>query len=137
MLAQSFMSADELHITEPQRDALQKVLVLLETGKLTHVSNEDLDYDGDSALRFDGLFNMQTWCSKHTCGTVGCIAGTAEIVAGSELFSYEIRDRNLSDLFNPWEIGSDKWQEITPSQAARALRSYLTTGGAKWSEAVS
>lgn len=32
MLAQSFKSADELGITEPQRNALHKTLVLLETG---------------------------------------------------------------------------------------------------------
>ena len=37
MLAQSFKTALELGIKDEQLDALQKVLVLLETGKLTHV----------------------------------------------------------------------------------------------------
>lgn len=37
MLAQNFKSADELGITDQQKEALMKTLVLMETGRLIHV----------------------------------------------------------------------------------------------------
>lgn len=144
MLAQSFKSADELGITEPQRDALMKTLVLLETGKLRHVPIYD---DGGDlidqirhvvplkARRFSYDFNMAEWSHPHSCGTVCCIGGTAEFVGGLELLSFDHgAPAALKNLFYP---GSLRLSEITPAQAATALRSYLTTGDAKWREAVS
>lgn len=144
MLAQSFKSADELGITEPQRDALRKTLVLLETGKLRHVPI--YDDDGDlidqmgrfvplKARKFSYDFNMADWSHPHSCGTVCCIGGTAEFVGGLEPLSF---DRGapaaLQNLFYPENI---RLSVITPAQAATALRSYLTTGNANWAEAVS
>lgn len=139
MLAQSFLSADELSITEPQRDALQKVLVLLETGKLVHVPDRTLSfYEAQNIIlgsgEFSGEFSMATFGIRHTCGTAACIAGTAQLIAGVRFVGTD-RPEELSELF--YADGSNLClSDITPSQAARALRSYLTTGNANWTEAV-
>ncbi len=138
MLMQNFKSADELGITEPQFDALRKTLVLLETGKLQHAI--DFEYrDGDGALQFTGHFSMDDWGALASCGTVACIGGTAELVGKlepDELYVIATRDTNpaLRGLFYP-DLDMN-WDNITPDQAATALRSYLTTGDAKWHEAV-
>lgn len=134
MLAQSFKSADELGISEMQKDALAKTLVLLETGRLTHAPSPVRETDGyRESDEFTGHFNMARWRAAEECGTVCCIAGTAELV-GTVTFDPDCDDNEaLFDLF--WvgdsQFGGDI-SHITPEQAARALRSYLTTGKARW-----
>lgn len=132
MLAQSFLSHEQLGITEPQLSALQKTLVLLETGKLAHIPVTAKF--ASKSTNFTGHFNMAWWSNEHGCGTVGCIGGTAEMI-GEVKFARYHNNKNLSELFEPYSLG-DEWDDITPAQAATALRSYLTTGDAKWSEAV-
>lgn len=134
MLAQSFVSAAELGITEPQRDALQKVLVLLETGKLRHVPVPKLshDWDDESINQFSGMFNMGSYIDPSDCGTVACIGGTAAIVGNVNM--HHPRPPKLMSLF--YADYKYDLERITPAQAARALRSYLTCGDAKWDEAV-
>jgi hypothetical protein len=136
MLAQSFKSAADLGITEPQRDALCKTLVLLETGKLTHSFAFDFDreIDDESKLPFSGNFNMRYWTEPGRCGTIACIGGTATLISGVK-FGYHSNNR-LRDLFQPAFVAMNRWSDITPAQAATALRSYLTTGDAKWHEAI-
>lgn len=143
MLAQSFLPAADLGITEPQRSALMKTLVLLETGKLDHVPDVD---DLPSPRRhipikdrkFSGQFNMADWSLVHNCGTVCCIGGTAELIGGLEYNDFNDDDNpGLHSLFYPRNIGLRSYSAITPAQAATALRSYLTVGDAKWHEAVS
>lgn len=133
MLMQNFKSAHELGISEPQFDALRKTLVLMETGKLFHVPAPHVPLS-DMNPHFTGRFNMAAWCRDSDCGTVCCIGGTAEIIGH---VNFSDRDGPLDDLFYgkglPPEI---HLSQVTPDQAARALRSYLTTGDAKWSEAV-
>jgi hypothetical protein len=135
MLAQSFKSADELGITEPQRDALCKTLVLLETGKLRHVPATEVepDFEHYKSDYLNTIFNMVvSYGIAHGCGTVGCIRGTAERVGHVEFKIFGL-PRGLEDLFyNGRAITADP----TTAQAATALRSYLTTGDAKWHEAV-
>lgn len=135
MLMQAFKTAADLGISDPQKDALIKTLVLLETGKLRHVPDPlSSDVDDRSARKFDGLFDMRSWAGAHPCGTVCCIGGTAEIVGnvkfGSD-FGCDITNAGLHNLFHP-RLSHDHWGKITPSQAATALRSYLTTGDAHW-----
>lgn len=132
MLAQSFLSAADLGITEPQRDALQKVLVLLETGKLAHEDPDDCV--ADQSANFTGHFNMSWWRNKHSCGTVACIGGTAEMI-GDVTFDRFISPA-LEDLFHARSIPMFPLSSVTTAQAARALRSYLTCGDARWAEAV-
>ena len=145
MLMQSFLSADDLGITEPQRQALMKTLVLLETGKLVHVRHrDDLSIDFEAARSFSGQFNMNSW--SHTyfeCGTICCIGGTAELI-GDVDFEYSAPPGSaLYNLFYPQtddDLDDDDdvdWEDITPAQAARALRSYLNCGNPNWADAVS
>lgn len=146
MLAQSFKSSADLGITEPQLSALQKTLVLLETDKLSHFSRSNLiESDRQEAwiipsLRpYSGHFNMAAWSSSHPCGTACCIGGTAELVG--KLPTYELDDATndnsaLHELFYPSGVGGLNYGLITPAQAATALRSYLTTGDARWDLAV-
>lgn len=135
MLAQSFLPAVELGITEPQRDALMKTLVLLETGKLVHVPASDVI--SPNGYAFTGHFNMTEWSGTYDCGTVACIGGTAELVGQVSFgYIYGIENRALKNLFLP-PMNSLTWAAITPAQAATALHSYLSTGNAKWHEAVS
>jgi hypothetical protein len=135
MLMQNFKSAADLGITEPQLSALIKTLVLLETGKLVHVPADDLRRGPKT---FTGHFNMDSWTWTGDCGTVACIGGTAEMVGGVNFQGFT-RPKALTELFYPFDSNDDgehPFSAITPAQAATALRSYLTTGDAKWSEAV-
>lgn len=136
MLAQSFLTAEELEITEAQKDALCKTLVLLETGKLQHFDMNTISDDYfENEAAFSGHFNMATFGSNHECGTAACIAGTAELISGVQ-FVRECRSDELEELFYVTSIDIEM-NAITPSQAATALRSYLTTGDARWDLAVS
>jgi hypothetical protein len=137
MLAQNFKSAADLGITEPQLDALRKTLVLLETDRLVHAPTSDTVMP--NGYDFTGHFNMAEWSGKHDCGTVACIGGTAELLAGSDLgFRYCAgpKYQAVNDLFLGHGL-QVPLSTITPSQAATALRSYLTTGDARWDLAVS
>ncbi len=135
MLQQSFKTADELKLSEAERSALMKTLVLLETDKLRHVyewNNFDNREPG-----FSGLFNMNVWTRESHCGTVACIGGTAQLVGGVDFADGDLpRGKELYELFQPTSIPSRWWQNITPAQAAVALRSYLTTGKADWKRAL-
>lgn len=143
MLAQNFMTAEALGITEKQRDALIKTLALMDSGKLSHTTSygayhpQEHGFPGPRA--FTGHFNMSEWGYRSDCGTVACIGGTAELLAGERLFSPPntlIRTHLpplLQDLFYPAaRTLLDSWDEITVEQAAMALRSYLTVGHPHW-----
>ena len=125
MLAQNFRSADDLEITGRQHDALRKTLVLLETGKLTHVAPGHARADRGC---FTGHFNMREWNSTGESGTICCIGGTAELI-GNVKFDPERLPEGLDELFFP---NMARVEEITTSQAASALRSYLTSGAPGW-----
>ncbi len=136
MLAQNFKSADDLGITEPRKEALMKTLVLLETGKLVHTATpERYEYFAEN---FTGHFNMAGWRRKASCGSICCIGGTAEIIGNTSFCLNEIPCA-LQTLFFP-NMHNDgphfQYKNITVNHAATALRSYLTTGDAKWHEAV-
>lgn len=138
MLAQSFKAAADLGITEPQKEALMKTLVLLETGKLKHAHSGLSKLDSTIRPKFDGLFNMGTWgMVSHECGTIACIGGTAELIGNVRFGQLPHRNLpiNLRKLFYATGVQGN-WRDVTPAQAAIALRSYLTTGDAKWQEAV-
>lgn len=133
MLAQAFLSADELQITERQKDALIKTLVLMETGKLQHMPLNRLTYQNEIERpyhKFSGLFNMRFTIFEHFCGTVGCIKGTAEMISGISLSS---RDLRLHELFYTEHMND---RDIGVAEGAIALRSYLTTGNANWAAAM-
>jgi hypothetical protein len=134
MLAQNFKAAANLGLTETQKAALMKVLVLLETGKLVHMRDPSHEYIGGPFM-FSGHFNMDSWSVRHECGTIACIGGTAELVGNlqeDELDAAASRYQPLHELFYPFLAQMRDWSAITPAQAAIALRTYLTTGNARW-----
>jgi hypothetical protein len=141
MLAQNFMTPADLGLNDRQFDSLVKVLKLLEVGLLKHVSSPCYRYPGNTPDEinsqldpsFDGLFNMASWVCDSECGTVACIGGTACLLAGDPLLFVD-DPCSTEELFYP-PHGSQT-SRITTDQAARALRSYLTTGDPKWTEAV-
>jgi hypothetical protein len=137
MLAQNFKSSAELDLPESHVSALVKTLVLLETGKLRHVPATS--YDNKTGT-FSGCFNMCNWGAGSACGTIACIGGTAELIGGVSFGSiYDCTNTlltdSLRDLFLP-PFSRKLWNAITTEQAATALRSYLTTGEARWDLAV-
>lgn len=151
MLAQNFQSADELLITEQQRQALIKTLTLLETNKLKHFRRKKVNLDTgeveDERLNFCfgkepiSQFNMNIWRANTTCGTVACIGGTAELV-GQVYFGVDHRmlPPNLYNLFYPGFEASfieGAYDHITTEHAAQALRNYLTTGEPNWFDILS
>ena len=144
-MGKTFKTAEQLGLEEKHYCALVKALVELESGRIKHLPDPDtrapLDYDAETVSRF----NMNIWRSSNsTCGTICCIGGTAELVGGlrtltlSDLADSRARAGNpgLHDLFYPYETGLDEWDSITPKQATRALRNYLTCGQPKWKKAM-
>lgn len=135
MLAQNFMSAEALDLPTVERDALVAVLGMLERG----------DIAADT-LRMDVLLHQ-----VDGCATVGCLCGWAHVVSHGTAFpelaatpargafvAYFLRDslrrrlpENVKRLFyfGAW---SSEMAQITPPQAATALRNFLTTGDAQW-----
>lgn len=65
---------------------------------------------------------------RHTCDTVACIGGTAEIVFAKELERYGgdigyvlgLQAWEAEQLFYP---GTKTWDDITPRKAAKVIRS--------------
>lgn len=133
MLAQNFMTGTDLGIAEIERDALVKVLHMLECGELEFAGKGhpwQKDYRG---------FNLGPWpVERGDCGTVGCFVGWSHIV-----------DRRVfADRSYGWTHGYPqpfydlifgngapcKKEHIATGAAASALRNYLTTGDPRWAE---
>ena len=134
MLAQSFKSAEELRLSEEQKDALIKVLVLLETDQLRHTKT--VQFLDKGIVKFSGHFNMRAWKRTAECGTVACIGGTAELISSVSLIATSCVNSALNDLFCPNTVDVGWYNNITTAQAAQALRNYLTTGNAQWKDVI-
>lgn len=116
MLAQNFMTAEALGLTEEQHSALVKTLAFFERGEVP-----------------EGGFDMFHWKKKHSdCGTACCLGGWAEILAGLPRYSMHNEDApGLQRLFFP---DSNAIVCTDPAKGAAALRNYLTTGEPRWEE---
>lgn len=144
MLAQNFMTALALGISDVEHDALIKVLGMLERGELVHAK-----FPIARMFRGPNEFNMAA--TLHTgegCGTIACLGGWAYLVSDKVAFAGLIDGLasddddlvaampiNLRRLFG---IGAS-WSTLnprTPEAAAIALRSYLSTGEPSWAEAM-
>jgi hypothetical protein len=132
MLAQSFKSAADLQISDVELSSLITVLGMLERGELVH--------DADTYCGFPRgqKFNMGVSLTESSCGTIGCIAGWAYAVSNRvafpEMFLDDGWNRPNKGLIKLFGIGKNTYNlsPYTTDQAAIALRSYLTTGEAKW-----
>lgn len=150
MLAENFLTAKELGLNEGERAGLIKAMRALERGEIKHVK---LDHRAVDAWRAvvdhpeDGgnFFNMGIWAAKgpYDCQTVCCIGGWAQAfydetrldgLPGCGLLKATRGNRQLYDLFHPSIYSS--YDDITPAEAALAIRNYLTTGDACWSQVV-
>ena len=127
MLAQNFKTAKELGLAGVEVDALVTVLRMLERGD---IARQD--------------FHMGRF--RHECKTPACICGWAHHISRGRAFSeltssygpillHRRVSGALSELFRLTEA-RDSGSEITPAQAAVALRNYLTHGEPRWAEAM-
>ena len=137
MLAQNFMSAADLKLPGAEYQALITTLGMMERGEIRYVDVDIHDLVDDEVGAFSGLFNLAQWAGNFSCGTVACIGGTAELVGN--LKPNQINNRceymkELDELCYP--KGEINYENVTVEQAAKALRSYLTTGKANWTEAL-
>ena len=135
MLANSFMTPSALGISDVEFDALVKVLGMLERSEIT-----------------DDQFTMRR--VQHPCRTPACLCGWANYVSAGQAFplyakpgltvfsdaTYAPRWRDmprpLLNLFGYAGRATDPVYAATPSQAAIALRNFLTQGEPRWAEAL-
>jgi hypothetical protein len=129
MLAQNFKTATDLGIQEIELESLVRVLGMLERGEIK-----------------SDQFNMEVL--RHPCGTPACICGWANFVSegvafrmvktgcdGQRMPDWDTLPRAIKVLFS-YSTMAPGADDATPGQAALALRSYLTTGNARWDEAL-
>lgn len=155
MLARTIKSAAELGISDIEHESLLKVLDKLERGELVHAP--EAYAQGGSRPEGDS-FNMSAYVSVGGCGTVGCIAGWMHLVSGGACYkrfnfwtqkmlddhaalfpnstphwSLSIIPDALNELFHAANVDVDL-EDITPDQAAQAIRNYLSVGEPRWEE---
>lgn len=124
MLAQNFKTPAALDITDSEFDTLVKVLGLLEREEIP-----------------EAMFTMKE-LGRPECGTPGCILGWANSISPGCL-QYSVLDHKTVPLFFPGQYGAFIDGEYvsaygaTRSQAAIALRNFLTHGEPRWDEALS
>lgn len=132
MLANSFLSAEELSLSLLQHRTLQRVLVMLETKELVKISIwQELKNIIKGTPAPQNGFNMFWWAAHpKECGTPGCIAGWGDYLTNGKTHFCNLNREgtSLGDLFL---IGKRKIFRST-EEAAHALRTYLTTGTADW-----
>ena len=136
MLAQNFMSAEQLKIEPDMHNAFIKLLGMMERGEIEHTTIPNLSYDiGAAAAVYRGpidaaKFNMRKVVTEHECGTVMCILGYTEAIMGHK--SKSALNGYLFRLFAPPIFNLDL-NKLTVEQCATALRGFLTTGITDWS----
>lgn len=124
MLAQNFLPAKELGLTDKGLEVMIRILRMLESGELKWTPVGKPIPNG---------FNMgrgwETHYQGEECGTVGCIAGWFGFLGkGEHLLSGPVPYWNA--LVKPKGVWEGKH---TVEQAAKALRSTLVTGVPDWS----
>ena len=141
MLAQNFLTPAKLDIPEDLHEALVGVLGELERGDIEHLpvpESEEASWGYSRQNSPPTGFNMQWWGNKEfPCGTPACIGGWCEYRLGYK-FGY-VYNHPLHCLLYPNNEHPPEpydYEAITPEQAARALRSYLTRGAPNWAEAL-
>jgi hypothetical protein len=135
MLAVNFLSAKELDISAHERNALIRLLAMMEREEFVHVPLEkDDNYSGERG------FNMCDYDHEtfRGCGTVCCIAGWSDRLFGTN-FVYRhgtvgsvLGIRCLPLKLNYLFSGPSCGDSCTVAEAATALRNYLTTGAPAW-----
>lgn len=133
-----FKSAKELGLTQKEWEALITTLTLLDNDAIVHVPSPKFDEVGPQPKNSEikkPVFNMRSWRSQASCGTVMCIGGSAEFFGKLNRDQLMEKAERLEDngkpglqnLFYPTRIAGN-WNHLTTKQAATALRHYLKTG---------
>ena len=136
MLANNFMTPSALGISDVEFDALVKVLGMLERSEIP-----------------DDQFTMRR--VQHPCRTPACLCGWANHVSAGRAFPLQARSgltmfanaaaygprwsempRQVLQLFGYGGRPTDPVYLATTSQAAIALRNFLTHGEPRWEEAL-
>jgi hypothetical protein len=135
MLANNFMPPSALGLSDVEFESLVKLLGMLERGEVP-----------------DDQFTMRR--VQHPCRTPACLCGWANHLSGGRAFpleekpgatifsgtTYAPRWREmaprLQSLFAYGGRATDPVYAATPSQAAIALRNFLTEGEPRWAEAL-
>jgi hypothetical protein len=135
MLANNFMTPSALGLSDVEFESLVKVLGMLERGEIA-----------------DDEFTMRR--VQHPCRTPACLCGWANHASAGRAFPLEAKPgptvfstatygprwrempRPVLELFGYGGRPTDPVYAATPSQAAMALRSFLTQGQARWAEAL-
>jgi hypothetical protein len=138
MLAQSFLTAADLGIPSSWVAALIKVLGMLERGEIKKVPLSRYTHDAEETDDPPHGFNMRQFRAYAKCGTICCIGGWAEFVGDLRKGALvkgrlAVGREELDNLFDPSNHGFPL-EPITTTQAATALRNYLTTGNSQWHE---
>lgn len=136
MLAQNFKTAESLGIKDKEFDALVKVLGMLERAEVRHTEYTGLDRE--QIPPGDNFCMSVTHHHKEGCGTVACIGGWAALMMGHpDPNGYVHQSMRQSGNHRLWELyWSQTDRDVTASQAATALRSFLTNGECRWDEAL-
>ena len=125
-------TAQELNITQIERDTLVKLMKMLRSGKIDYCK-----YDWALDLKPPGLhIDMGVWHHAYACGTVGCIGGLCYVLSKGKAFSnYGMKRpdffsnlRGLSELFYPVHMSTIR----DPIVIADAIESFLNTGSTTW-----
>lgn len=118
MLMKTFRTARELYIAPWEQENLIEVLRMLETGEIPSY-----------------LFNMGT--RGNGCGTPACIGGWVARLQGLDERIY------VESCYDSWRrhpLYRIFWDEtsgsITRTQAATALRNFLTVGDPLWNDVI-
>jgi hypothetical protein len=137
MLANNFKSPTDLGISDVEFESLVKVLGMLERREIA-----------------EDTFTMRR--VQHPCRTPACLCGWANHVSGGRAFPLYAKPsrpwplpgavtygprwtalpRPVRELFGYGGRPTDPVYGATTSQAASALRSFLTHGEARWVEAL-
>jgi hypothetical protein len=135
MLANNFMPPSALGLSDVEFESLVKLLGMLERGEIA-----------------DEQFTMRR--VQHPCRTPACLCGWANHISGGRAFPLEAKPgatvfsstvyaprwrempRRLQDLFAYGGRATDPVYAASPSQAATALRNFLTEGEPRWAEAL-
>ena|ERR1700722_15896531 len=130
MLAQNFKTPKDLKITDAEFEALAKIMRMLERGELRHVNFEAITGESHG-------FNMSDY--EAACGTVCCIAGWCDRLFKTSFVDASITSEissAMDDLFHMEGFDLNQMNKVTSSQAAIAIRNYLTHGEPRWAEAI-
>jgi hypothetical protein len=135
MLANNFMPPSALGLSDVEFESLVKLLGMLERGEIP-----------------DDQFTMRR--VQHPCRTPACLCGWANHLSGGRAFPLEAKPgvtvfsgttyaprwrempQRLQNLFAYGGRATDPVYAASPSQAAIALRNFLTEGEPRWAEAL-